>query len=176
MKKIPAAVCAAVLLVTALVAPAQAADEPVLFKWPFSGYGHVATPIMFRTPASGMCLDAALEEIDRDGGKVQLWTCGFGGDEQRWNLEPHPLGGGFQIVSVANGKCLDAALEELEQEVTRLSLWQCTGGVEQLWQGGYHTGDLLIYSGAKWRSVFGAPGVYDGAPVSLHSVSVTPPA
>lgn len=168
MGKITAALCAAILGMTSLTAPAQAADDPVLFNTPFDGIWWDTTQIKFRGPAAGKCLDAALEELDRDGGKVQLWTCGSG-DEQRWNVVRHPSGSGSEIVNVANGKCLDAALEKLEEEVTPLSLWECSGGVEQRWSVGYHSGDLFVTHVHKSSDRFGVPSVYDGAPLSLYA-------
>jgi hypothetical protein len=166
MRKVTAALCAAILGVAGLAAPARAGDEPVTF---FKLYGS-GTGGMLYFPRTDKCLDAALEEIDRDGGKVQMWTCGFGGDEQQWRFEPGDVGEGTLIINVANGKCLDVALEEIDKEGGRLQMYQCTGGIEQRWNVSPHQGDILISSKAT-KGLLGVPSVYDGAPVGLYGKS-----
>ncbi|MGW4209898.1 RICIN domain-containing protein [Lentzea sp. NPDC004789] len=163
MGNISAAVCAAILGVAGLAVPAQAADEPVTF---FKLYGSI-TGGRLSFPGTGKCLDAALEEIDQDGGKVQMWTCGFGGAEQQWRFEYPDESGGALVINEANGKCLDVALEEIDQEGGRLQLYQCTGGPEQRWELNPHQGDMLIRSQAT-TGYLGVPSVYDGAPVGLY--------
>ncbi|GGU36535.1 RICIN domain-containing protein [Lentzea flava] len=164
MGKIPAAVCAAILGVAGLAAPAQAAAEPVTF---FKFYGS-GTGGKLYFPGTDKCLDAALEEIDRDGGKVQMWTCGFGGDEQEWRFEhsSDPYEGSL-IINVANGKCLDVALEEIDLEGGKVQMYQCTGGIEQRWYVSPHQGDILVKSRAT-KGLLGVPSVYDGAPVGIY--------
>ncbi|MEU4803276.1 RICIN domain-containing protein [Actinosynnema sp. NPDC023587] len=117
---------------------------------------------------TGLCLDAALEEIDVEGGRVQLWTCGLGGDEQKWTPVSH--GRGTLLVNRLNGKCLDAALEEIDLEGGRVQMWTCgLGGDEQLWTFDSHQGDVFIDS----RATNGKLGVgrlddlHSGAPVGV---------
>ncbi|MGW6448107.1 RICIN domain-containing protein [Lentzea sp. NPDC055074] len=171
MGKIAAALSVAILALTGLAAPARAADEPIVFSRLTGSIAGAGGKIYFQEPGNrtDKCLDAALEEIDRDGGKVQMWKCGFGGDEQIWTWAEHPLGG-TQIINKANGKCLDVALEEIDQEGGRLQLWQCTGSIEQAWYVSPHMGDLFLDSRAT-KGSFGAPGDYDGAPVGLYRKS-----
>ncbi|WP_329789710.1 RICIN domain-containing protein [Lentzea sp. DG1S-22] len=167
MGKLPAALGAVVLLAAVLVVPARASAEPVTFpKLHGSGRGGTIS-----LPGTGRCLDAALEEIDRNGGKVQMWTCGLAGDEQQWRYDHLPdIGAGAYIVSQANGKCLEVAPEELGAEGGRLQMWDCTGRVEQRWEVIHHQGDLFLTSKAT-RGVLGVWSVHEGAPIGVHGKS-----
>lgn len=166
MGKFSAALGVAILGVTGLAVPAQAADEPITFPKMY-GSGRGGTINLPGT--GGKCLDAALEEIDRDGGKVQMWTCGLGGAEQRWRYEyVGDSSGQAYVINEANGKCLDIALEEIDQEGGRVQMYQCTGSVEQRFTVVYHQGDLFITPVAT-KGFLGAPGIYEGAPIGIYA-------
>ncbi|MBB5955750.1 hypothetical protein FHS29_002331 [Saccharothrix tamanrassetensis] len=161
IRKIGVALAACAALVTA--ATPATADQVTGGRYWQHGDGKLE---LYRT---GLCLDAALEEIGRNGGKVQLWTCGMGGDEQRWDAVQTDRGGQL-LVNRLSGRCLDVALEEIDLEGGRVQLWDCGwGGDEQLWQIDRHQGDVFIDSRAT-RGRLGVRGqedLRDGSPVGM---------
>ncbi|MEU0884715.1 RICIN domain-containing protein [Lentzea sp. NPDC005914] len=165
MGRLIAALSAVVLGVLGTTGTAQAADEP----WLASGlWGSSAGEVRIQFARTDKCLDAALEEIDNNGGKVQMWTCGLGGDEQYWYAEYHEEWGASLVRNKANGKCLDVALEEIDLDGGKLQMWDCTGNIEQRWTFQSHQGDLFMESMAV-RGAFGAPSLTDGAPIGLYN-------
>jgi microsomal dipeptidase-like Zn-dependent dipeptidase len=80
-----------------LVEPAEPAPAPGALP-----------PVAITTYHAGRCLDVD-GASDRDGARVQQWTCN-GGANQRWSLR----GGGkgnvsFQLVNAGSDRCLDGA-------------------------------------------------------------------
>ncbi|KJK45418.1 hypothetical protein UK23_26215 [Lentzea aerocolonigenes] len=162
-----AALSAVVLGVLGTTGAAHAAGEP----WLSSGlWGSGSGYSTIRFAGTDKCFDAALEDIGEDGGKVQIWTCGLGGDEQLWAPEYHEEWGGTVVRNKANGKCLDVALEEIDLEGGKVQLYECTGNIEQLWRFDTHSGDLFLESKAV-KGRFGAPSLTDGAQIGLYQKS-----
>ena len=90
----------------------------------------------FMNQAHNLCLDAAAQSDGTNGGKVQLWTC-LGGANQDWVFQPvgaQPANGLWgELVNKAHGLCLDAAAQADGNSGDTVQLWQCIGGPNQLW-------------------------------------------
>jgi hypothetical protein len=78
------------------------------------------------------CLDAAVQSINSNGTKMQLWDCN-GGNQQGWRLDSATLGQRTRIVNAHSGRCLDAAVQSINSNGTKMQLWDCNGGDQQLW-------------------------------------------
>lgn len=93
---------------------------------------------------SGQCLDVAWEEVNKNGARVQQWTCyGVKQKNQIWHLVPVD-DRYFQIKSMQSGKCLDVARQEVNNNGARVQQWTCYGAEQanQMWSlipmsGGY---------------------------------------
>lgn len=83
---------------------------------------------------SQKCLDVHLNDIGRNGAKVQQWDCkGASQTNQIWTLRP--TGQYYQIVSVRSGKCLDVHLGDIGRNGAKVQQWDCYGmnQTNQLW-------------------------------------------
>ena len=100
---------------------------------------------VFHNQAHSLCLDAASQMANHNGGWVQLWQC-VGGSNQHW-LQPGRAGKSLvtnswlPLVNQQAGLCLDAEAARDSQNGGPVMLWQCNGGANQNWsitdRGGY---------------------------------------
>ncbi|GAA5152233.1 MULTISPECIES: RICIN domain-containing protein [Amycolatopsis] len=79
-----------------------------------------------RSGYNGRCLDADLNTMGTNGGKVQLWDCN-GQPQQSWT----PLRDA--TIRSANARCLDADLNRIGFNGVKVQLWDCNGQPQQRW-------------------------------------------
>jgi hypothetical protein len=82
----------------------------------------------FRLQYNGKCLDADANALNRNGTRIQLWTC------NNTAQQSFAFRTDGSIVSATNtGYCLDADLNTIGGNGTRLQLWSCNGQPQQRW-------------------------------------------
>ncbi|MFJ8390911.1 RICIN domain-containing protein [Streptomyces sp. NPDC094438] len=107
------AVCAALTVTVAGVAPASAASYNVFLS----------------NGASGKCLEVPGGNYN-NGAPAQQWDCNWG-DNQKWAVFP-TADGYSMIVNVATGKCLEVADWRTDAGAP-VRQWDCTNGANQKW-------------------------------------------
>ncbi len=80
----------------------------------------------FVNQAHGQCLDAAAQTDASNGGKIQLWSC-LNGTNQNWVRQ------GNELVNQAHGLCLDAAAQTDGNNGGAVQLWSCVNDANQQW-------------------------------------------
>ena len=112
---------------------------------------------------NGLCLDVHGPDMYVNGGRIQVWGC-HGGINQQWRLEQ-----GMLINQ--GGLCLDVHGPDMYVNGGRVQVWGCHGGINQQWrleqgmlinQGGLcldvHGPDMDVIGGANtgmgmsWRN------------------------
>jgi len=116
---------AAMALLTLVAAPAAFADN------------HGPNMHLRNTATGNKCLDADLGTFG-NGGKVQVWDC-WGGANQQWVVDQDHCtnpGDGFNYCELRNQQnpsmCLDADANFIGNGGV-VQIWQCLGTTNQLW-------------------------------------------
>ena len=87
----------------------------------------------------GLCLDVHGPDLNRNGGRVQVWDC-HGGVNQTFYFD------GGAVVSEA-GLCLDVHGPDLRKNGGRVQFWECHGGINQQWSYNERSGALQSAGG-----------------------------
>lgn len=74
----------------------------------------------------GKCLDVNIEDLVKDGGKVQIWDC-HNAIQQRWKFDDQD-----RLVN-EGGKCLDVYVEDLAKDGGKVQIWECNDQIQQKW-------------------------------------------
>jgi hypothetical protein len=77
--------------------------------------------------AEGMCLDAHERDMNKDGGRVQVWAC-TDHAAQRWQW-----GRNGSIVN-RGGKCLEVDAPAMRNNGGRVQVWRCNDEPQQQWR------------------------------------------
>lgn len=77
------------------------------------------------------CLDADLNTINANGGRVQLWQCN-NSQQQQW-IAYRNAEGFIVLVNNLSNKCLDANPNTLYNNPAQVYLWECNGSPQQQW-------------------------------------------
>jgi hypothetical protein len=104
-----------------------------------------ATSYSFVNQAHRICLDAATQTDNANGGKVQLWSCNGGADEQ-WYFKSVGSGWG-ELVNRAHGLCLDASAQADGNNGDVVQVWKCLGDTNQLWKNTHFNQPWAILGG-----------------------------
>ncbi len=104
----------------------------------------------------GKCLDVHYPDRFLNGGRVQIWDC-HGGINQQWHLE------GGALVS-GNGKCLDVHHPDRFLNGGRVQIWDCHGGENQQWNV---EGSALVSDNGKCLDVHGPERHLNGGRVQI---------
>ena len=91
----------------------------------------------------GKCLEVNLEDLVKNGGKVQVWECN-NQIQQHWKLD------GEKLVN-EGGKCLDVDLPQLTKDGGKVQVFDCNGQIQQKWKLDEH--DRLVNAGGKCLDV-----------------------
>lgn len=81
------------------------------------------------------CLDINGPQVQVNGGRVQLWDCHRGANQQ-WRFERG------RIISMANGRCLDLHGPDVGSSGGRVQVFDCNGSPNQLWR--FEGGRLVV--------------------------------
>jgi hypothetical protein len=76
--------------------------------------------------AGGKCLEVVLEDLVKNGGKVQVSACN-GSIQQGWKIDESG-----RLVN-GGGKCLDVHLPELTADGGKVQVWDCADVAQQKW-------------------------------------------
>jgi hypothetical protein len=102
------------------------------------------------------CLDAATQNINSNGDKVQMWDCfndRFNHPNQWWLalnvLEENEYAGSTQLINAQSGLCLDVDNSRGFVNGAKVQLWQCFDDAgshpNQWWSFGPHTVPVQTY-------------------------------
>jgi hypothetical protein len=75
----------------------------------------------------GRCLDLHVEDLVKNGGRVQIWECNTA-PQQRWKLDD--MG---RLVN-EGGKCLDVHAPDLKKDGGKVQVWDCGDVPQQKWK------------------------------------------
>jgi hypothetical protein len=75
----------------------------------------------------GKCLDVHIEDLVKDGGRVQIWKCN-NEIQQRWKFDNKG-----RLVN-ESGKCLDIHVQDLKKDGGKVQIWECNDQIQQQWK------------------------------------------
>jgi hypothetical protein len=108
------------------------------------------SPLQIVNTGGGMCLDADSGGLNKDGGKVQVWTCvSFYTEAQTWRFQKTKTVNGIEMGRIVNDggkKCLDVDKPMMFKNGTPLQVWNCSDVPEQLW---YFRGTEIVNEGSQ---------------------------
>ncbi len=105
-------------------------------------------PVDSRTLSSGggKCLDADSRDFRSNGGKIQVWDC-HDGDNQQWHFD--------NVGRLVNGggKCLDAdsVADAFRKKGGKVQVWDCHDEVNQRWE--FDDANRLVNGGGKQMQI-----------------------
>lgn len=106
----------------------------------------------------GKCLEVALEDLVKNGGKVQVWGCN-GSIQQHWRFDE------FGRIVNEGGKCLDVNLPDLNTDGGKVQVWDCADVVQQKWT--LTPNGALVNEGGKCLDVHLPEFKTDGGKVQI---------
>src|SRR5262249_9807458 len=106
----------------------------------------------------GKCLDLNFADLNKDGGKVQVWDCN-GLIQQTWRFKNGSLINGA-------GKCLDVYAPELHTNSGRVQVFNCNGSIQKKWK--VKNGNLMS-GGGICLDVYRPEKYVDGAKVQVFN-------
>ena len=112
--------------------------------------------------AGGKCLEIHIEDLLKDGGRVQIWECS-GEIQQRWKLDD--LG---RLVN-EGGKCLDVHAPDMTKDGGKVQVWECSDVPQQKWKLDEH--GRLVNGGGKCLDVHAPDMTTDGGKVQIWECS-----
>lgn len=106
----------------------------------------------------GKCLEVNIEDLVKNGGRIQVWECN-GSIQQRWKFD--------EVGRLVNegGKCLDAHLPDLKTDGGKVQTWDCVDVVQQKWT--LSENGALVNGGGKCLDVNLPEFKTDGGKVQL---------
>jgi len=107
---------------------------------------------------TGKCLDIHIEDLVKDGGRVQIWECN-NKTQQRWKFDDQD-----RLVN-ESGKCLDVHVDDLNKDGGKVQIWECSDEIQQKWK--LDKKGRLVNKGGKCLDVDANELTKDGGKVQV---------